>query len=184
MLFVKRRRLAGLSRLQLDAIAAEHINLAHSVAPRFDLDDLILPESDPSVVAYLAACKARPIVSRSASSQSKRRRSTEADSWGVTHLDFCNKTNQSFWEPNVPPETVMDDFPGLRDITLRQFDILALKAGLTGFPDTGPRVFDMIGKMLNQSFFRKKGVNGYTVASFLHFQRCSSKPIQQKQETT
>ena len=165
MLFAPWRLLGDYCRLELDTIVQSCLDIAHASARGFSFRDLTLPDSHPAVAKYLVGCAAlnQP---RSANTQRPLRRKKRtatgdpADSssgckWALLHSQFCSETGQDWWKPVVPARDIMESHPGLRDVTLRQFDLLAYKGKVTNYPEAEPRVLD-----ISQSVYRMSSGDG------------------------
>ena len=164
MCFVAWRLLADLLPVTLDAVAQVCLDVAHAKPFGFSLRDILLPESHADVVNYLDGCrlqaptsaktqrhpnrntidaKSRRVGGLNPGSDSDSSESVHGLTWAQQNLDFCNETGQTWWKPVVPDAATMEAHPGLKNITLRQYDLLAFKARVQSFPEAVPRTCDL-----------------------------------------
>jgi len=61
--------------------------------------------------------------------------------WPEEHAKRHRQNGSKWWRPAVPPEEVIATFPGLKVVTLRQFDLMQLHG--VKFPEAEPGTLDL-----------------------------------------
>ena len=146
MLFVSWRKLPGFDSTELDKHVQECLDVSHQCSRGFCIDDLVHPETHPEVQRYLESCRNLPLP-KSSETHKRSRENPEGLKWCQMHMKYGEKTGQAWWESPVPDEATMQKYLGLRDITLRQFDLLRYKAHVH-FPKLVQRSCDLSQSIL------------------------------------
>ena len=83
----------------------------------FTLPTIMLPESDPQLIAHRRACEELDFV----------RYTSDGCKWHETNAELLQSADEPYWKGAIPSEKDQLAFPTLKEIRPREFEVLGLK---------------------------------------------------------